>query len=415
MNRQYIGARYVPRFVGEWNATTKYEALDVVDNGMGTSYIAKIPVPVGTPLTNTTYWVVYGASSGAILDLQSRVSAIEGEIPTINSDIDNLEDEVEVLKGVGRLWYIGDSFLGLTNNWGNKLDTYLGKTNSYYTDEGGIGFVNLGNTSALNLAGKVMTLTNVPTDIDIAIVVAGCNDCKEANISQIDDGIANLITAIKTKVPNIRKILFAFNGTYQGTAYSDYANRINYVGDVYRIIANQVALYPKCGFMRSVASQLQSSIVLEADSVHPNAVGSELIAKAIKNHLMGCGDVTINFRRQVGMFDFDICNLDYVSVSCVTGGSMSVSNVNVGAYTYTKLGNLALPYYPRFTNQIRVPFQSLTLISAGGDTRITNGHILITSNGDIHLYSHTAVNSVTSAQIGSGDATITVPMFVQLH
>lgn len=77
MTRQYIGARYVPRFTGEYDNTQVYEALDVVDNGAGTSYIAKIPVPAGTPLTDTEYWFVYGASSGAILDLQNRMSAVE--------------------------------------------------------------------------------------------------------------------------------------------------------------------------------------------------------------------------------------------------------------------------------------------------------------------------------------------------
>ena len=71
--RQYIGARYIPRFLGDYDPTTIYEALDVVDNGMGTSYIARKTVPAGTPLTNTEYWFVYGASSGAILDLQTRM------------------------------------------------------------------------------------------------------------------------------------------------------------------------------------------------------------------------------------------------------------------------------------------------------------------------------------------------------
>ena len=51
--RQYIGARYAPRFVGTYNATQSYDALDVVDNGQGTSYIAKIPTPANTPLTDS--------------------------------------------------------------------------------------------------------------------------------------------------------------------------------------------------------------------------------------------------------------------------------------------------------------------------------------------------------------------------
>ena len=71
--RQYIGARYCPKFVGTYDATQIYEALDVVDNGSGTSYIAKKPTPAGTPLTNTEYWFLYGAMSGAILNLQNQI------------------------------------------------------------------------------------------------------------------------------------------------------------------------------------------------------------------------------------------------------------------------------------------------------------------------------------------------------
>lgn len=74
---QYVGARYVPRFIDDpWNDTTKYEALDVVDNGSGTSYIAKKPVPVGTPLSDRNYWFVYGSTSGAIINLQNQIDAI---------------------------------------------------------------------------------------------------------------------------------------------------------------------------------------------------------------------------------------------------------------------------------------------------------------------------------------------------
>lgn len=74
--RRYVGARYMPKFMGEYNPTTAYEALSVVDNGQGTSYISNKPVPAGTPLTNTLYWVIYGTTSGAILNLQEQIDAI---------------------------------------------------------------------------------------------------------------------------------------------------------------------------------------------------------------------------------------------------------------------------------------------------------------------------------------------------
>ena len=78
----YVGARYVPRFTGTYNATQIYEALDVVDNGLGTSYIAKKIVPAGTPLTDTEYWAIYGASSGAIINLQDQINEITNIVVT---------------------------------------------------------------------------------------------------------------------------------------------------------------------------------------------------------------------------------------------------------------------------------------------------------------------------------------------
>ena len=78
--QKYIGARYMPKFMGTYDATTAYEALSVVDNGSGTTYVANKPVPAGTALNNTEYWSVYGASSGAILDLQNRMSTAEQDI-----------------------------------------------------------------------------------------------------------------------------------------------------------------------------------------------------------------------------------------------------------------------------------------------------------------------------------------------
>ena len=90
--KQYTGARYVPRFMGTYDVTQQYEGLDVVDNGLGTSYIAKQIVPVGTPLTDRTYWALYGSSSGAVVDLQQQIDAL-------TDDFGGIKDDVSPLKG----------------------------------------------------------------------------------------------------------------------------------------------------------------------------------------------------------------------------------------------------------------------------------------------------------------------------
>ena len=79
---RYIGARYVPKFMGVFDPTQAYENLCVVDNGSGTSYISKITVPPGSSLTDPEYWAVYGAASGAIISLQDQIDAIVNDFWT---------------------------------------------------------------------------------------------------------------------------------------------------------------------------------------------------------------------------------------------------------------------------------------------------------------------------------------------
>lgn len=56
INRQYVGARYVPKIMGEWNKALQYEALSVVTY-MGNSFTSKVPVPANVEIDNTNYWV----------------------------------------------------------------------------------------------------------------------------------------------------------------------------------------------------------------------------------------------------------------------------------------------------------------------------------------------------------------------
>lgn len=120
----YVGARYVPRFVGTYNATQIYDALDVVDNGSGTSYIARKTVPAGTPLTDTDYWFVYGASSGAIIALQNDMIQAQNDIIALQ----NLTNRCLLL--------IGNSYVSL--GAADKIKALFPKVYTYYT--GGIGF-----------------------------------------------------------------------------------------------------------------------------------------------------------------------------------------------------------------------------------------------------------------------------------
>lgn len=106
----YIGARYVPRFMGTYDPTQAYEALDVVDNGSGTSYISKIPTDPGTPLTDGTHWTIYGASSAAIMALQTRVDNLDAHTDLVYDTVSDIPASlaVDTLVGTRGFYTIGD-------------------------------------------------------------------------------------------------------------------------------------------------------------------------------------------------------------------------------------------------------------------------------------------------------------------
>lgn len=55
--REYVGARYTPIIVGEWDSKKTYEPLMVVTY-QGASYTSRQYVPAGIEITNESYWVL---------------------------------------------------------------------------------------------------------------------------------------------------------------------------------------------------------------------------------------------------------------------------------------------------------------------------------------------------------------------
>lgn len=88
----YVGARYVPLVVGEWDKTKKYEPLTVVSY-QGASYTSKTYTPVGIEITNPKYWVCTGNYNAQVeqyrqdvVEVEQRVTNLEQGIPDITID-----------------------------------------------------------------------------------------------------------------------------------------------------------------------------------------------------------------------------------------------------------------------------------------------------------------------------------------
>ena len=82
MERQYIGARYVPMFANpvEWDNQRTFEPLTIVTY-MGASYTSKKQVPAGIKPTDINYWACTGNYNAQV---QEYREAVDGVIEKIN-------------------------------------------------------------------------------------------------------------------------------------------------------------------------------------------------------------------------------------------------------------------------------------------------------------------------------------------
>lgn len=95
-NNIYVGARYIPRIMGEYNNETAYEALDIVTSG-GVGYISRQPVPAGTAVTNKEYWAMWGSGNAAIDALTQRVAKNETDITALETGLQQTNQKLQNL------------------------------------------------------------------------------------------------------------------------------------------------------------------------------------------------------------------------------------------------------------------------------------------------------------------------------
>ena len=75
IERQYIGARYVPILGGAWDRNKSYEALTIVQAN-NNSYTSKKQVPPGVDITNSEYWVVTGNFNGQVEEYRQQLEGV---------------------------------------------------------------------------------------------------------------------------------------------------------------------------------------------------------------------------------------------------------------------------------------------------------------------------------------------------
>lgn len=234
--RQYIGARYVPKFYegGAWTANTAYEALTIVTRN-GNSYTSKKPVPasVGAPENNPEYWVSTGIYNAQVQELSTQISENAAAISENAQAITTLEDGRALKR---RFVLIGDSYgRGVVgpgesnvNGWTYYFKNILGLSDSdcIISCADGAGFIGLQSTTFLDLLNSAGAAATDPDTITDVIVAGGRNEIG-ADVTTINNAKSAFYNRAKTLFPNAQCSI-CFCGQYRGrnNNYTDQLQQI---------------------------------------------------------------------------------------------------------------------------------------------------------------------------------------------
>ena len=219
MVRQYIGARYVPKFyenslgTSEWTGGVIYEPLTIVTYN-GNSYTSKklVPAEIGNPSANPTYWAATGLYN-------AQVEALRQEVENYRDDVVGLQESVSLIEN-RRFIFIGDSWFRYTSgatytHFMDMVYSALGLTQGtdYYELEGGgyafLGDLDTGRTFKSLLEAATIADPETITDI---YVFGGIND-RPYTQTAIETAISDFVTYAKSRFTNAKVKLCCYSWT----------------------------------------------------------------------------------------------------------------------------------------------------------------------------------------------------------
>lgn len=203
INRQYVGARYVPKIMGEWNKALQYEALSVVTY-MGNSFTSKVPVPANIDISNKTYWVNTGNYNAQVEEYRKETAQVKNDL---NNEIINRKDDSK-----DNILWIGDSY---SENYNHKLPngvrSMLNAKNWYEYSKGGAGFAGAwagANFNDLIEEAKKQMSASQKEMIKYVYIVGGANDSSFA-WGDIKPKIISTVNNARNSFPNAQ-VCFIF-------------------------------------------------------------------------------------------------------------------------------------------------------------------------------------------------------------
>ena len=335
---QYIGARYVPIIVGEWDKTRTYEPLMVVTY-QGASYTSRQYVPAGIEITNESYWVLsanYNAQVEAyrkeVKQFDDRINATETSnttqdaqlagtsdsglktlidantstnathtsqlAGTANSGLKTLIEEKPYVIVLGDSWSSTD----VNNLWVNQITDY----NMLNFAVGGASWT-FGTTILQQLNNAISSVASNSINISKIkkiIVYSGANDYRSSQPISVPDDVKNAITTFKTTkaASTLANVPIVFCITSARLDVNDTAGNANVSHNNFKYFVAEYCNYlTNLGFSVDCKSYLWcmnnyngSSFIgnWNSDNLHPSETGQNIIASKMKAVIEGNSTVS---------------------------------------------------------------------------------------------------------------------------
>ena len=88
----YVGHRYVPLIMGQWDKSIAYEGLSIVQHE-GNSYTSKKHVPIGIDILNEEFWAVTGNYNVQVEQYRQEVIKLLEDMDLLELDLDKKVDQ----------------------------------------------------------------------------------------------------------------------------------------------------------------------------------------------------------------------------------------------------------------------------------------------------------------------------------
>lgn len=226
INRQYVGARYVPKVMGEWNKALQYEALSVVTY-LGNSFTSKVPVPPNIDISNQSYWVNTGNYNAQVEAYRQETAQLENHL---NNEIINRKNDTK-----DNILWIGDSYsVNYNHKLPNGVRDMLNANNWYEYSKGGAGFAGAWAGASFNdlieQAKKEMSASQKEM-IKYVYIVGGAND-SSFTWTDLKTKVHSTVQNAKNSFPNAQ-VCFIFASCAYNTYQDLLAKTKNISNDLY--------------------------------------------------------------------------------------------------------------------------------------------------------------------------------------